>query len=308
MYSFYLSAKNILSIFAQIFKYKMVHFKFLNFERWAKRLFSYLIIALSASCTLYGVWLFIRIFITDTFTIPTESMLPTLHPGDRIFVNKALMGARLYTDFHFSKEGIELKCFRTKGLRAIKHNDIVAFNMPNKEWQIKFVINYVFCKRCVALPGDSISIVNGLYHNNNCLGDLGNHHQQVALSNMPDSLIPPAAMRTIPFEDHLSVWNIKNFGPLYIPRKGDILEINPKNAALYKILLEYETRQQLDIDWRHNQVLLNGKPFANYTFLHNYYFMAGDNVQNSSDSRYWGLVPEEYIIGIVSYVLKPDML
>lgn len=273
-----------------------------------KLLFSLSMIMLSivASCMLYCSWLLIRVFITDTFTIPTESMLPTLQPGDRIFVNKTLLGTRIYTDFHFSKEGIDLKCFRTKGLRAIKHNDIVAFNMPNKEWQIKFVINYVFCKRCVALPGDSISIANGLYHNNNYPGDLGNLDQQVALSNMPDSLIPPAAMRAIPFEDHLPVWTIKNFGPLYIPRKGDILEINSKNAALYKILLEYETHQQLDIDWNRNHVLLNGKPFTQHTFLHNYYFMAGDNVLNSSDSRYWGLVPEEYIIGIVSYVLKSD--
>lgn len=254
-------------------------------------------------CTLYCAWLLIRIFITDTFTIPTESMLPTLHPGDRIFVNKTLMGARIYTDFHFDKKGIELKCFRTKGIRAIKHNDIVAFNMPNKDWQIKFVINYVFCKRCVALPGDSISIINGFYHNNNYSGTLGNRQQQLALSNLPDSLISPGALRTIPFEDHLPIWTIKKLGPLYIPRKGDILDVNTQNAALYKILLEYETRQEIDINWEKHQVSLNGKPFRKHVFQHDYYFMAGDNVLDSYDSRYWGLVPDDYLIGIVTCII-----
>jgi len=213
------------------------------------------------------------------------------------------MGARIYTDFHFSKDGTELKSFRTKGFRSIKHNDIVAFNMPNKDWQIKFVINYVFCKRCIALPGDSISIINGVYRNNNYPGKLGIYQQQLALKNLPDSLISPGALRAIPFEDHLPLWTIKNFGPLYIPRKGDILNINTQNAALYKILLEYEIRQTIDINWNKNQVSINGKPFTRHVFLHNYYFMAGDNVLDSYDSRYWGLVPEDYIIGIVSCIL-----
>lgn len=275
-----------------------------NIWKWEKRAITLFLSTLATITIFYGVWLLIRIFVTDTFIIPTESMLPALHPKDRIFVNKTLMGARIYTDFHFRKNGVELKCFRTKGIRPIMHNDIVAFNMPNKEWQIKFVINYVYCKRCIALPGDSISIINGIYHNNNYTEHLGNYQQQLELQSTPDSLILPAAMRSIPFDDHLPTWSIKNFGPLYIPRKGDIMKISPQNAALYKILLEYETHQCLNINWERKQVLLNGKPFHQHVFLHDYYFMAGDNVINSSDSRYWGLVPDDYIIGIVSYLFS----
>lgn len=230
-------------------------------------------------------------------------MFPTLHPGNRIFVNKTLMGARIYTDFHFKKEGVDLKCFRTKGVRSIKHNDVVTFNMPNKEWKIKFVINYVFCKRCIGLPGDSLSIVDGVYYNNNYPDSLGIKRQQLALRALPDSLISPGAIRAIPFEDHLPVWTIKNFGPYYIPRKGDLIRITPKTAALYKIILEYETRKNIDINWNKKQVYLNGKPFIKYRLKQNYYFMAGDNVLDSNDSRYWGLVPENYIIGIVTCII-----
>ena len=260
----------------------------------------FFLLTIATSSMLYGVWLVIRIFITDTFLIPSESMLPTLHPGNRIFVNKTLMGARIYKDFQFSKEGVNLKCFRTKGYRSIKHNDIVVFNMPNKEWQIKFVINYVFCKRCIALPGDSISITNGVYHNNNYQGILGYREQQLALKSIPDSFIAPGALRAIPFDDHLPMWTIKDFGPYYIPRKGDLIKITPQNAALYKILLEYETQKNVDINWEQKHVYQDGKPFTTHRFRHDYYFMAGDNVLDSNDSRYWGLVPDEYIIGIVS--------
>ena len=70
---------------------------------------------------LYLVWLIIRIFIMDYFTIPTESMMPTLQPGDKVIVNKLTMGARLYADLHFDIKGQELKAVRTKGLRRLKH-------------------------------------------------------------------------------------------------------------------------------------------------------------------------------------------
>lgn len=240
-----------------------------------------------------------RICIFDSFIIPTESMEPTLKPGDRIYVNKVIYGARIYTDFHFTKGGQELKAFRTRGLRDIKHNDIVVFNMPNQEWQIKFTINYVYCKRCIGLPGDSISIKNGYYECNNYKDTLGYLPAQRQLSEMPDSVIPPAAMHAIPFEDHLPVWTIKEFGPMYIPRNGDLIKITPKEAALYKILLEYELKQPVDIDWKLNKVFVSGRRLTKYKFKHDYYFMAGDNVINSLDSRYWGLVPDEYIVGVV---------
>ena len=73
-------------------------------------------LALTAMCCitlLYGTWLLMRAFLFDLFIIPTESMEPTLLPGDRVVVNKIIMGARIYSDFHFNKEGVELKSWRT---------------------------------------------------------------------------------------------------------------------------------------------------------------------------------------------------
>ena len=124
-------------------------------------------VALSLVFGLYGLHLLRRAFVADKFIIPSDSMRPTLVPGDEVWVNKLLMGARIYTDFHFSRKGGPLHSFRTRGQRPITYNDIVVFNRANHRGRIKFVINYVYCKRVVGLPGDTVSVVGGHYRNNN---------------------------------------------------------------------------------------------------------------------------------------------
>lgn len=96
---------------------------------------------------LYGAWLLARILVFDYFSIPTESMYPTLKPGDKVIVNKLILGSRIYSDLHFDIEGQALKAIRTKGLRKIKHNDIVVFNFANHKGKLNFIINNVYCKR-----------------------------------------------------------------------------------------------------------------------------------------------------------------
>ena len=248
---------------------------------------------------LYGVWLLARMLVFDYFTIPTESMYPTLKPGDKVVVNKLKMGARIYTDLHFNPEGQELKAFRMKGFSGVRHNDIVVFNEANHWGRLFFRINNVFCKRCIALPGDSISAVEGHYHNNNYDGVLGLEEEQARLGNTPDSLlqgfwIPP----------YCNGWNIKNFGPVYVPRKDDVVKVNALEAALYEVMLEWELGKDVTWDWGKNEAYANGRLLRQHRFRHNYYYMAGDNVMNSCDSRYWGAVPEEYIVGVVTVVLN----
>ncbi len=252
-----------------------------------------LLVALYAGC---------RVFVADWFRIPSCSMMPTLQPGDKIVVNKAMMGARIYTDYHFQKDGNELQSVRLRGWRPVKYNDVVVFNRANHQRKIKFVINNVYCKRCVALPGDTLSIVNGVYVNNNYRGVLGVSREQQRLRHTPDTMVAPNCLRAMPKDEHFD-WTIRNFGPYYVPRKGDMIRITPRTAILYKVLLEWETGKKLAIDWNRNEVKAGGKKLTWHKFLHDYYFMAGDNVLDSDDSRYKGPVPEEYIIGIATRII-----
>ncbi len=255
------------------------------------------------SLALCGIAIFMlyfisRIFIFDRFIIPTWSMAPTLVPGDRVVVNKLLMGARLYTDFDFKQGGQELKSIRMKGLRKLHYNDVVVFNYPQVGGRIAFKINYVYCKRCVALPGDTLYVENGHYRCNNYRGALGLQSEQDRLeTSLSDTDKVEIYM---PYEQ--VGWTLKQLGPLYIPRENDIIALTPKEATIYKSLIEYETGKKVTVDREGNRVFLDNRPITEYQWRHNYYFMAGDNVCDSIDSRYWGLVPEDYIVGVVTMI------
>ncbi len=257
--------------------------------------------AVCCSASLYVIWLACHVFYIDQFVIPSNSMRPTLVPGDRVIVDKTVMGARIYKDFDFNSEGGELKCWRTHGTRRLKHNDIVVFNYPQHNWHISFVINNVFCKRCIALPGDTIWSDNGYYKNNNYEGVLGVEEEQRKLSSIEESSLPGELACAFPYNGHLKQ-TIKNLLPVYVPRKGDVVAVTPYMAAYYRMYLEWETGKSLSWDWDKNIVYGDGKPLKRHTFQHNYYFMAGDNVMDSNDSRNWGLLPEEYIVGVVTHI------
>ena len=142
-----------------------------------------------AAIAAFWVPYIVRALFCDQFVVPSESMLPTLAPGDRILVNKLIVGARIYKKFDFS-EGAALHSFRLPGFRKVRVNDIVVFNVPQgyDRDKIEFRINYVYAKRCIGTPGDSVSIRNGRFRNNHWSGPIGDTVQQQVLARMPDSL------------------------------------------------------------------------------------------------------------------------
>ena len=103
-------------------------------------------------------------------------------------------------------------------------------------------------------------------------------------------------------------WNRDNFGPLAVPKKGQIVPINPQTIAVYGTLINrHEGHEKVEITA--NSLTINGRPITSYTFKQDYYFMMGDNRHNSDDSRYWGFVPENHIVGKAVFVwmsIDPD--
>lgn len=263
-----------------------------------KRYFGFLRAILLLTVLILSVPYFVRVFICDQFVVPSDSMTPTLIVGDRILVDKLIAGARIYKKFEFGKD-IPLRSFRMPGIRKVRVNDVVVFNAPRgyDRSRIEFRINYVYSKRCVGTPGDSVSVREGYFCNNRYSRPIGNPEQQRRLAETPDSLIHPKVLRAMPYDDRRFGWTIKNFGPLYVPQAGARIELDWRNYKLYKLVIEYETGGQLK--YTEDRALLDGQPLPEYTFRNDYYFFCGDNVSDSKDSRYLGFVPEEFIIGVV---------
>lgn len=272
---------------------KKIIFKTMNVTSW-------IVLSLAALAIVLPV------FVCDQFRIGGQSMCPTLETGDHVLVNKLLMGARIYRKYDFSCPDME--CFRMPGLRNIRSGDVAVFNYPRgrDRKKIEFRINYVYAKRCIGCPGDSVSIVDGYYRNSSCPERVfGSGQLQRHLSDTPDPVLleEHVYLPAFPFNDSLG-WSVRDFGPMYVPGRGDVVILDTVSAKLYEMQIEFETGIRPVVNG--DTVLMDGKPMKEYRFRDNWYFFGGDNVLNSKDSRYIGLVPEEYIVGIATHVIWKD--
>lgn len=230
------------------------------------------------SALLSVCWLLLQITTFSSFRVPTDSMYPTLLSGDYIIINKWTIGARIFNIFDaVNHQPISIK--RLPGMRNIKKNDIIVFNFPYSEnkYQIHFDVMKYYVKRCIGLPGDTIKITLPPTTNKDSLSFSFNKHYY-----------------------QLSNWTPENFGPLYIPRKGDCIQLDSIHLYQYASIIEWETKSR--ITFRKRQFFIDNQRVTNYQFKNNYYFVMGDNASHSYDSRYWGLVPENFIAGVAQWI------
>jgi signal peptidase I len=239
--------------------------------------------------------LIIITFIIQNTRIPTGSMEDTILVGDFVLVNKFIYGASSPRFIPFTE--VALPYFTLPAFKEPKAKDIVVFEFPGDRDVLEPTekgVNYV--KRCIGTPGDTVEIINKVVFVNGkqfwippfikyYRGQYANY-----LKPIPKGIAEPRIFpKGMP-------WNEDNYGPLVVPKKGMKIPINIYNVEQWRNIIDREYGKRV-VEVKNNSIVIDEIPVSSYTFKKDYYFMMGDNRDDSLDSRFWGFVPRDAVVG-----------
>ena len=231
--------------------------------------------------------LILKIFVVDAYKIPTASMKDTLLEGDFLLVNKTAYS--ISTPYQIPFIGKRLS--RTELIKTGKpeFNDVIAFEIPANIYDPASEDYSVLIKRIIGLPGDTIEIIDQeLYINRKKY-----RTPSFIKINLNETPIENVNKDLFPYNNK---WSLENYGPIVVPQKGMKVELNPQNILLWQNAINTDYGSKV-ISVEGTVITLNKQPIRDYIFEKDYYFVLGDNRKNSIDSRYFGFIPEEWIIG-----------
>lgn len=276
-------------------------------KKWLKRGADWLMNVYLAAFGLGVLWVLGQVFLFASFSTPTESMTPTIIPGDYVLVNKLVMGGRLF-DIFDAASGKTVDVRRGPHYGSLSRGDVVVFNHPYaSRWDsLAMDMKLYMMKRCVAVAGDTVELRDCRYVINGRRAEVGVADKQREVADFLDRHAgePEVVRRSIvvrAFPNDTAVdWTIREMGPLVVPRKGMVIGLDTLSAIVYRNYIEWETGRKLTND--STGIWLGGRRVDSYEFSEDYCFVAGDNAFNSQDSRYFGLVPMVNVVGVASVV------
>ena len=231
-----------------------------------------------------------------SFVVPTGSMENTVMTGDFLFVNKFLYGPSTPQVVPFIN--LPLPFYKFPGFKDPKQGDVIVFIFPGNRDEISAKEFQYYLKRCVATAGDSLQVINKRVFVNGKEFSLPEHGKFEPFSRELEF----DKVRTFPVG---AGFTPNNYGPIRIPKKGDVININTQNWRQWEIFIK---REGHEISYDGITLKIDGKPGNKYTVQKNYCFGMGDNRDNSLDSRFWGFVPWDNVVGtpMVVYMSLPD--
>lgn len=231
-----------------------------------------------------GAFLVLNNFVIASFLVPTGSMENEVMTGDLLFVNKFIYGGTSPRNIPFTD--VRLPWFRVPALRDVERGDVIVFVFPGNRDVVSPEEFTFYLKRCVGLPGDTIEVIDRVLYVNGepfpIPRNLKFSYHRI-LRGPEDGIFPPG-----------SGWSSDNYGPIVVPKQGTVLPLNSDTLVAWETFIR---REGHDVQVSGNSVLIDGVPTTEYVIERDYLFGMGDHRDNSLDSRFWGFIPRENLVG-----------
>lgn len=234
----------------------------------------------------FGAFLILNNLVIASFLVPTGSMENEVMTGDLLFVNKFIFGGTSPRNIPFTN--VRLPWFRIPGIRDVERGDVIVFVFPGYQNEVQPEEFTFYLKRCVGLPGDTIQVARRVLYVNGKAAPAPrklhfSYQRMTNPSSVNDSIYPKGAP-----------WNEDFYGPIVVPKKGMVVHLDRGNIQQWDTFIRREGHT-VRVDG--NSIEIDGKQATAYTVQRDYLFGMGDHRDNSLDSRYWGFIPKENLVG-----------
>lgn len=229
-----------------------------------------------------ALFLLLRMVVLEPYTIPTGSMKSTILEGDVILVNKLPYVIRSPRTIPFTN--IPIPHVEFAGLGELERGDVIVFDSP-----IRATEGQRYIKRCVAIAGDTVQFYDGRCWVNGSELPPNPHDPLFDLAEGDTAIgrrTPVDSLRI----NRLFRWQ----QPIVLPYEGYEITVDSTNIAQWEGLIQAEG---ISVEFRNSILFLGGLPATRYTFRRNYFLALGDNSGDSYDSRFFGPVPYDNLIG-----------
>lgn len=237
--------------------------------------------------------LVIKAFALDAFRIPSTSMENTLQPGDFIIANK--FAYEIGTPREIPIAELPIPNYKLFEIGKPEINDIIIFEFPKGFENDPLRGGSKYVKRLIAGPHDTLRITDGVIFINGKSIKMPSTFQSPNFEEDEDSILqetiyPPGAK-----------WNRISYGPIIVPGKGDTIKITPENFKAWQsvIVMDHGERSLLS---EGTLVTLDGRAISEYVLTQDHYFVIGDNFDESMDSRNFGFITDNMIIGKALFI------
>ncbi len=230
------------------------------------------------------VVMFINGLLIASFVVPTGSMENTVMTGDFLFVNKFIYGPSTPQIVPFIN--VPLPFYKFPGVRDPRQGDVIVFIYPGNRDEVKSSEFQYYLKRCVATAGDSLKIINKKVYVNGkefMMPPNGKFMSNIEMQSDRYDIFPKG-----------SGYTRDNYGPIRIPKKGDAINIDDNNFAQWEYFIKKEGHNAI---LENKIVKVDNNPISKYIVERDYCFGMGDNRDNSQDSRFWGFIPYDNVVG-----------